>query len=338
MGVDGVVTHLWKNEEIMITTLKPLKEETGQYQAVHSADLAGESVPRRVLIAPWGLVESTNGSFVVDEESVRLAMEAFAEHATDLPIDYEHQTLGGTYSSPSGQAPAAGWIKALSAEPRVGLIAEIEWTEQGEKMLASKEYRYLSPVAIIRKRDRKLTSIHSAALTNKPAIVGMEPIVNRLVSDGELSNQIATSQTADSLSLLRAELNLPEDTETCEVLTAAGQRLAQLQRETKQRQIEERITEAMRQGKLVEAQRAWAEALVARETDLFDEWLKTAPVIVQRGRFAMPTDSSSTTRRELSIAAKARSEYRTTPMLQGITTEEAFVNDALREIERLSLN
>ena len=30
-----------------------------------------------------------------------------------------------------------------------------------------------SPVAIVRKSDRKLVAIHSAALTNKPAIVGM---------------------------------------------------------------------------------------------------------------------------------------------------------------------
>jgi phage I-like protein len=33
-------------------------------------------------------------------------------------------------------------------------------------------------VAIIRKTDRKLVAIHSAALTNKPAIVGMQPIAD----------------------------------------------------------------------------------------------------------------------------------------------------------------
>jgi phage I-like protein len=57
----------------------------------------------------------------------------------------------------------------------VGLLAEIEWTDQAKQRLADKEYRYLSPVAIIRKTDRKLVAIHSAALTNKPAIVGMQP-------------------------------------------------------------------------------------------------------------------------------------------------------------------
>ena len=151
--------------------------DAGEMQAIHSATLSGDGVPSRVLIAPWGLVESTNGSFVLDDESAQRAVEAFEDHGTDLPIDYEHQTLGGTYASPSGRAPAAGWIKRLVAEPGVGLLAEIEWTDDAKQMLAAKEYRYLSPVAIIRKTDRKLVAIHSAALTNKPAIVGMKPII-----------------------------------------------------------------------------------------------------------------------------------------------------------------
>src|SRR3989304_6178232 len=161
------------------TNRQMMVNEDGEALALHSATLGGETVPQRILLAPWGNVESSNGSFVVDEESTRLAVQAFEEHGTDLPIDYEHQTLGGVYASPSGQAPAAGWIKRIFAESGVGLLAEIEWTEQAKQRLADKEYRYLSPVAIIRKTDRKLVAIHSAALTNKPAIVGMQPIVNR---------------------------------------------------------------------------------------------------------------------------------------------------------------
>ena len=187
----------------------------GEARALHSATLAGETVPQRILLAPWGNVESSNGSFVVDEESARLAVEAFAEHGTDLPIDYEHQTLGGVYSSPSGQAPAAGWIKRIFAESGVGLLAEIEWTDQAKQRLAAKEYRYLSPVAIIRKTDRKLVAIHSAALTNKPAILGMTPIVNKadLPDPEDVENE--------PLTVLRNELDLPSDAAAEEVLVAA---------------------------------------------------------------------------------------------------------------------
>lgn len=299
-------------------------DNTNEVAPLHSASLTGDAVPNRVLLAPWGHVESANGDFIVDDESARLAIEAFDEHGTDLPIDYEHQTLGGAYSSPNGQAPAAGWIKRLVAEPGVGLLAEIEWTEQAKTMLANKEYRYLSPVAIIRKRDRKLAAIHSAALTNKPAIQGMRPIVNSLEVEGD-------DVTEEPLTLLKGELDLPIDASAQQVLMAASQRLVDLQREAKQQRVEERIREAMRGGKLVEAQRAWAEALVASEEDLFDEWLRTAPVIVQPGAMVAPNGANGTERRQHAIAARARAEFRQSPMLTSLTTEEAYVADAIRQ-------
>ncbi len=308
----------------MATKERMMTDEVGEVQALHSATLSGDTVPRRVLLAPWGQVESTNGSFVVDEESSRLAVAAFEEHRTDLPIDYEHQTLGGTYSSPTGKAPAAGWIKHLLAEFGVGLLSEIEWTDQARKILAAKEYRYLSPVAIIRKDDRKLVAIHSAALTNKPAIVGMEPIVNRANIDGSEADE-------DPMTALRSELGLACDTDPQEVLVAAGRRLVDLQSDAKRRHVDQRITEAMRAGKLVEAQRVWAEALVAREEGLFDEWLRTAPIIVQPGATVAPGACDTVERRRHAVAARAKAEFRASQSLSSLTTEEAYVADALRE-------
>lgn len=299
-------------------------DDTCEVAPLHSSSLTGDVVPQRVLLAPWGHVESTNGDFIVDDESVRLAIEAFDAHGTDLPIDYEHQTLGGAYSSPNGQAPAAGWIKRLVAEPSVGLLAEIEWTEQAKTMLANKEYRYLSPVAIIRKRDRKLAAIHSAALTNKPAIHGMHPIIN--------SSEIEQDNVDEEpLMILRTELDLPTDAPPEQVLTVASQRLVVLQREAKQQRVEERIREAMRAGKLVEAQRAWAEALVASEESLFEEWLRTAPVVVQVGAIAAPSSVDRGQRRKHATVSRARAEFHTSPVLQTLTTEDAYVADAIRQ-------
>ena len=299
-------------------------DDGGEARALHSATVAGETVPQRVLLAPWGSVESSNGSFVVDEESARLAVRAFEEHGTDLPIDYEHQTLGGAYSSPSGQAPAAGWIKRVFAESGVGLLAEIEWTDQAKHRLAAKEYRYLSPVAIIRKTDRKLVAIHSAALTNKPAIVGMTPIVNR----ADLSD--ADDLETEPLTVLRNELDLPADAAAEEVLVAASRRLVDLQRDVQRRRVEERIREAMRAGKLVEAQRDWAEALVAREEALFEEWFRTAPVVIKPGMTAPPQSADGIERKHHAAASRARAEFRTNRVLSGLTTEEAYIADAVR--------
>jgi phage I-like protein len=322
------MNSLIRNEkEDAMNTFSESTFKQNEVQALRSAALADEPLSTRVLLAPWGNVASTNGAFVVDEESAALAMHAFEEHGTELQIDYEHQTLGGAYSSPNGQAPAAGWIKRISAEPGVGLFAEIEWTQQARGMLQEKQCRYLSPVAIIRKSDRKLVAIHSAALTNKPAIVGMTAIVNR---DGGTEGLRDEGTQLGMLVALREELALPSDAGADEVLLAAGRRIAELSEAAKLRHVESRIGEALRQGKLVEAQRAWAEALVAREEGLFDEWLRTAPIIVQPGSLGRQS-ASAIDRRAESVAIRARAEFRSHAFLSALTTEEAYVADAVRE-------
>lgn len=298
---------------------------------MQSTQLGGAAVPDRVLLAPWGNVESTNGSFVVDEESAELVKAAFADHATDTPIDYEHQTLGGSYASPNGQAPAAGWIKAIEAEPGVGLVASIEWTEQAKQMLAAKEYRYLSPVALIRKRDRKLIGIHSAALTNKPAIKGMQPIVNR--DETGRTGDPTADDAVEPLVVLREELALPEDTCAKAVLLAASRRLNDMRKEASRVHVDQRVLEAMREGKLVEAQRDWAEALIAHDERLFDEWLRTAPVVVVSGATRGPAASDGPQQNCRAAETRARAEFRANPLLARLTSEAAYVASAAREAQ-----
>ena len=301
---------------------KPQAQDGGELTALKSSPLAAGEVPVRIVLAPWGEVESTAGSFVVDEEAVRLVVEAFTAHGTDLPIDYEHQTLGGTYASPNGQAPAAGWIKSLEAEAGVGIVAHIEWTDPARKLLGSKQYRYLSPVAIVRKSDRKLVAVHSAALTNKPAIVGMKPIVNRVaVSE--------TTVTLAPIEALRGALELSTEAAPEEVLVAASEQLMQLRQEARGRRVRERVETAMRGGRLVEAQREWAESLAMRDETLFEQWLETAPVVVAPGRLAPPAQGSVSVNGR-GAAERARAEYRAHPFLAGVTSEEAYVADAKR--------
>lgn len=313
------------------TTHEDMRDDGGELSAMNSTELGGAAVPDRVLLAPWGNVESTGGSFVVDEESVELVKAAFADHATDTPIDYEHQTLGGSYASPNGQAPAAGWIKSIEAEPGVGLVASIEWTEQAKQMLAAKEYRYLSPVALIRKRDRKLIGIHSAALTNKPAIKGMQPIVNR--DETGRGGDLTRDDAVEPLVVLREELALPGDACAKDVLLAASRRLNDLRKEASRVHVDQRVLEAMREGKLVEAQRSWAEALIAHDERLFDEWLRTAPVVVVSGATRGPAASDGPEQRCRAAEIRARAEFRANPLLARLTSEAAYVASAARDAE-----
>ena len=112
------------------------------------------------------------------------------------------------------QAPAGGWIKDLY-KGEDAIIAKVEWTPKAAEYLKNKEYRYLSPVVLVRKRDQKATAIHSVALTNTPAIDGMFALVNSLdiedISEGgnimdlkELAKALGLPETATEEEIKKA--------------------------------------------------------------------------------------------------------------------------------------
>ena len=132
-------------------------------------DLSG--VPEVIRVLPKGHVSSTKGDFEVDDRDIAGIIRQFKARRLDLVIDYEHQTLSDV------QAPAAGWIKDLYPGEDA-LMARVEWTQKGREYIANKEYRYLSPVVLVKKADQHAAVFHSAALTNPPAITGMFAIIN----------------------------------------------------------------------------------------------------------------------------------------------------------------
>ncbi len=354
---------------------------------------SGDGAPSSVLIAPWGEVNSANGTFVLDEEAARSVLTAFAAQGTEVPIDYEHQSLGGTYASPTGQAPAAGWIRSMravtpgsedageSAKVRKwesekvrkwesekvgdaagtsvpGLWAEVEWTEAAREKLVAKEYRYLSPVVIIRKRDRRVMALHSAALTNKPAIVGMKPIINRAEGQAGLgeresvasgreeaslngalckgetlvaaSASHAVSMVDETLETLRMRLGMVAEADVAEVLVAAEERLTGLMREAEGRRAEERVAQACRAGKLTANLWEWAMTLAMKDPAAFEAWASSAPVVVMLGQTQRPV-GGGVGRNRAAVVASARASYRAEPSLMLLTSESAWVAEALRE-------
>jgi len=129
-------------------------------------------LPKWLRLLPLGQVELVDGRphFDVDTESLAEMVKAFTERGTDLVIDYEHQSLKGV------QAPAAGWIKDLETRED-GLWALVEWTEQAQEYLTRREYRYFSPVLRLDPDTRRPQELMNVALTNVPAIRGINPLV-----------------------------------------------------------------------------------------------------------------------------------------------------------------
>ena len=150
-------------------------KDRGDYMEVYAEILSQTAnlteAPEYIRVLPLGYISSEKGDFLVDSESFRMMKEHMEHRAVDIVIDYEHQTLRDM------QAPAGGWIKELVLKSD-GIFARVEWTKRAKDYLQNREYRYLSPVVMVRKKDHKASQIHSVALTNTPAINGMMPIVN----------------------------------------------------------------------------------------------------------------------------------------------------------------
>lgn len=178
--------------------------------------------PSVIKLLPLGRVHSQKGDFNVDDESVTLIQKAFKGRGIDIVIDYEHQTLADI------QAPAGGWIKEIY-KGHDAILARVEWTQKAAEYLKNKEYRYLSPVVMVRNKDKKAISIHSAALTNTPAIDGMFALVNSLDID-DLKDNKRNGGTTMELKELAAVLGLPE-TATEDDIKKAVEAAAKAQKE-----------------------------------------------------------------------------------------------------------
>lgn len=278
--------------------------------------------PDEIKILPLGTVHSQKGDFVVDDESFNLINRHFENRGLDLVIDYEHQTLKDV------QAPAGGWIKKL-VKTKDAIAAQVEWTAKAKQYLENKEYKYLSPVVICRKRDGKAVALHSVALTNTPAIDGMFALVNSI----DISSP-AGAEGGNSMELKKivALLGLPEDaTETdvekaiqelkkqekaeevvanktimdllelkadaktedvaAKIMELKGtadktkdEMILELKRRMDERDAEELVTMALKQGKISAAQKTWAKEYALKDAEGFQAFVAKAPAVVPIGK------------------------------------------------------
>jgi len=159
------------------------------------ADL--QSVPNRFQLVPWGHVRTGKGDLIVDDGAAANVSAAFERGGIDLVVDLEHQTLGGQYARSDGAAPAQGWIRGLEVIPGDGIYAHVDWTPEGRERLASRSYRYFSPVFIVDKKSRRLKSIQSCALTNIPAMESCGALVNKDDSATSEDRDVTDSGASD---------------------------------------------------------------------------------------------------------------------------------------------
>ena len=263
-----------------------------------------------------------------------IAARVIAAHNAAQPpvIDYEHQTL---HKEANGQpAPAAGWIHGLRWLEGKGLYAEVELTQRARSLVDAREYLYFSPVFEYAKATGDVVRVLMGALTNHPAIAGMDAI-NLLAAASARFNPHPNppETTVTLLEKLLAAIGLPanttedaaiaactsiksqaeaaraalklDGTATAETVTAACTSLraaagatpdpakyvpvsvveelktsvAALTAKVGERQVEDLITPALADGRLLPAQEAWARDLGKTNLAALTAYLKTAQPI-----------------------------------------------------------
>lgn len=151
---------------------------------------------------PWRIDDATHAAAIVAASLTRLG-------GREMPIDYDHQSDFAAIKGVGGVAPAAGWVKELSARPD-GIWARIEWTSAAAQKMAAREYRYISPT-FFEDQQGRVALIARAALTNNPAL-DLAAVASGQPVDHEESD--------DMLKEIALALGLPETASQADVLAA----------------------------------------------------------------------------------------------------------------------
>jgi len=121
------------------------------------------------------------GKFTITNDTLRTMVANFKENRpkapTEMVVDYEHMSAVG----PPTVSPAAGWVKKLEARDGE-LLATVEWTDKAAGLIRAKEYRFISPEWNMNYKDKESGKdigpcLLSMALTNRPFIEGMQPVM-----------------------------------------------------------------------------------------------------------------------------------------------------------------
>lgn len=84
----------------------------------------------------------------------------------DIPVDIEHAT---ELKAPKGEpAPAVGWSSELQVRDGGSIWMRVQWNDTGKQAVASRAYRYISPVFTYHLDTQEIVAITSVGLTNQP--------------------------------------------------------------------------------------------------------------------------------------------------------------------------
>lgn len=128
-----------------------------------------QEVPEWIHLLPAGEIRTVDGRGPYKVASLQSIAATSLKAGDKLPLDENHATDKGAVLGLA--APARGWIVELQARDD-GLWGRVEWTGEGQRLMADKAYRGISP-AILLSQDNTVLGVLRASLTNTPNLQGL---------------------------------------------------------------------------------------------------------------------------------------------------------------------
>ncbi|WP_337529151.1 phage protease [Desulfovibrio sp.] len=280
-----------------------------------SDDTGQDKASGRIQLFPAGTFAARDGrpgnlrgvnatSWRLTAQDAEAVIAHWQRTATPLVVDYEHQTqLAAQNGRP---APAAGWITSLEWEEGRGLFAGVDWTDKARAHIRAEEYRYISPVFAFDRQSGAVLRLICAALTNHPALDGMDAASATFTYEEPPMKQILAAlglpETADEAAALAALTTLRQERDSAKAQAEAApdpqkfvamatfsavqqeaaqlrDEVAKLKNEAQAAALKDDIEAALKDGRLTAATRGWAEEMAKTAPDALKAFLATQPPV-----------------------------------------------------------
>jgi phage I-like protein len=206
-----------------------------------------------------------------------------AAQKTDILIDFEHQSLRSEWNGK--RVEAAGWIpRTLEWREGQGLFAlNISWVGDSADLIKQKKCRYISAVFLFNGVTGEILEIISVALTNTPAIDGLDALADLARKHSVFSTEeeadmadkealAALTSERDGLNTKLAALTAERDAQAVKLaalsterdalktkVDAAEKEQAEAALAADKAKHTELLLAALTDGRLTPAQKVWAE-------------------------------------------------------------------------------
>lgn len=215
---------------------------------------SGPELPKRLLVAKWGVNKSANGDYIVNETTAReLPANLRRTNFNTTDLDFEHNTVPG---SPAYKA--SGEPRKRAAEGRLEVVPgegvylhATQWTPEGADAVNGRHYSDLSP-AILTNKAGEVIFIHSVALARQGAT---EDLPLDLHASDPLNTLFTTHSTMDQYKKILLALLGLSDSATDDQIHSSALKLG------------EKLDAAGKQGDTIKTMSANYDALLKRVDD-----------------------------------------------------------------------